>query len=183
MAFGGDGASKPLPLIEDHITPNIGTQEIRLVRDFIPGQTRRPSSSAADNLWIYQYRNGADKDWNAFYAFSDQVEFLPQDFGIMNWHTAHDPTSFQTFTVLVVKFLRRPKAGVPGDAEIFGKRMMVDGVVKENLGGRTEVVRVCRYEGERVEALREWFGIELMGEERQGIRGWRTELKGEEGTG
>lgn len=179
VAFGGDGARCPLPLIPDRVTPNIGTQEIRLARDFIPGQTNR--SSEDRKLWIYQYRNSPEKDWNSFFAFSDAVEFTPEDFGVMNWYTSASPESFQTFTVLVVSFLRRAKED--GEQEVYGKRMLVDGVVKENLGGKTKVVQVCGSEEERVEALREWFGIRLTEEERKGIKGWRTELKGVAGTG
>ena len=174
VGFGGDGATKPLPLIEDHILPNIGTQDIRLIRDFIPDQVERTPGL---KRWIYQYRNSPDKPWNSFYAFSDQVEFSPADFNVMNWYTGSCPESFQTFTALIVKFLRRPNEKVPGDEEIYGKRMLVNGTVKENLGGRTKVVQECKTEDERVEALKKWFGIELGQEEIEGIRGFQTELR------
>lgn len=36
VAFGGDGATKPLPLLENQVTHNMGTQEIRLIKDHIP---------------------------------------------------------------------------------------------------------------------------------------------------
>ena len=55
--------------------------------------------------------------------------------------------------------------------------MLVKGVVKENLGGKTNVVQECNTEAERVEALKAWFGIELTDEETTSIRGWHTELK------
>ena len=76
-----------------------------------------------------------------------------------------------------MKFLRRPNEKVPGDEEIYGKRMLVNGTVKENLGGRTKVVQECKTEDERVEALKKWFGIELGQEEIEGIRGFQTELR------
>ena len=41
VGFGGDGATKPLPLVPDVVSHNIGTQDIRLTRDFIPGQAER----------------------------------------------------------------------------------------------------------------------------------------------
>ncbi len=79
----------------------------------------------------------------------------------------------------MIKFLRGERegegeGGVRG--EIYGKVMMADGVVKRNVGGKTEVVRVCGSEEERVEALREYFGIKLTEEEREGIRGREVEL-------
>ena len=174
VGFGGDGATRPTPLIDGHVTCNIGTQDIRLTRDFIPSQTERTSER---KLWIYQYRNSPEKPWNSFYAFSDQVEFVPADFNVMNWYTGSAPESFRTFTVLIVKFLRRLKEDGSEEEEVYGKRMLVNGVVKENLGGKTTVVQECRTEGERSQALKEWFGMELMAEEGEGINGWGTELK------
>ena len=174
VGFGGDGATKPLPFIEGHVTHNIGTQDIRLTRDFVPSQTERTPER---KLWIYQYRNSTEQPWNSFYAFSDLVEFLPADFNIMNWYTGSNPESFQTFTVLIVKFLRRPNKDVPGQEEIYGKRMLVNGTVKENLGGRTKVVQECVTEEERIEALKSWFDIHLTDKEAKSIQGWVSELK------
>ena len=174
VGFGGDGATKPIPLIEGHVTRNIGTQDIRLIRDFILNHTLRTPER---KLWVYQYRNGNEQPWNSFYAFSDLVEFLPADFDVMNWYTGSCPECFQTFTVLIVKFLRRPNKDVPGEEEIYGKRMLANGTVKENLGGKTRVVQECSTERERVEAMRTWFGIDLTNEESESIREWVTELK------
>ncbi|KAF2726122.1 arylamine N-acetyltransferase 2 [Polychaeton citri CBS 116435] len=174
VGFGGDGATKPLPLTDGHITQNIGTQEIRLIRDFIPTQTER---TPGREMWIYQYRNESSKPWNSFYAFSDLLEFLPPDFHIMNWFTSTSPENAQTFTTLVVKFLRRPRKDALDDEEIYGKRMLVNGTVKENLGGRTQVVQECTTEEERVKALKTWFDLELTQEEIASIRGRNTELK------
>lgn len=80
--------------------------------------------------------------------------------------------------MLVIKFLRRSGDGDGdgGGGEIYGKVMMVDGVVKRNLGGKTEVVRVCESEEERVGALGEYFGITLTEDEKEGIRGRELEL-------
>lgn len=61
--------------------------------------------------------------------------------------------------------------------------MLVDGVVKRNLGGRTEIVRVCGTEAERIQALDEFFGITLTEAEKGGIRGRAVELRGGGGGG
>lgn len=173
VGFGGDGATRPVRLVEDQPQQNLGTQEIRLIKDHIPSQAdRRPETK----LWIYQYRNNIDKPWNSFYAFAE-IEAMEADFGIMNWFTSSNPISPQLGEVLAVKFLRRPKDDGSGDQEIYGKRLLVNELVKANLGGRTEVVQHCVSENERIEALKLWFGIILTQEERDGIRGWRTELK------
>lgn len=178
VGFGGDGATKPVPLISGWAIPNIGTQEIRLVHDHIPPQIDR---SEHTKLWIYQYRNKPDQPWNSFYAFPE-VEFLEADYYIMNWYTGSSPTSFQTFTMLIIQFLRRKKEGGDEDEEeVFGKRMLVNGTVKENLGGKTKVVQECKTEDERIEALDKRFGMRFTDEERAGIVGHVTELKGAHG--
>ena len=121
------------------------------------------------------FRNGEHLPWNAFYAFPE-FEFAHQDFEVLNWFTSKSPDSFLTFTVLVVKFLRRhlvnnakdggkqkneklKQIGRIGEAEIYGKVMLINGDVKRNLGGKTELVKMCKTEAERIEALREYFGL------------------------
>ncbi|CAJ2512761.1 Uu.00g008800.m01.CDS01 [Anthostomella pinea] len=170
VGFGGDGATMPMPLVDGLVHRNIGTQEIRLIRDWIPTQTHRTEEH---KLWIYQYRNGADKDWNSFYAFPE-LEFMPLDWEVVNWWTGSSPKSWQTSTVLAIKFLRR--AGEDGGETIYGKRMLVNGVVKENLGGKTSVVLECKTEEERVLALEKYFDIHLSDDEKDGIKGYKTAL-------
>jgi arylamine N-acetyltransferase len=163
VGFGGDGATKPLPLVHGHISTNLGSQEVRIAYDNIPGQM-----PDGQKLWVYQYRNGPSLPWNSFYCFPE-LEFLAADFEVMNYFTSTSPDSFQPITILAVRFLRR-------DQKIYGKVMLVDGQVKENTGGKTRVRRLCSTEQERVEALEKDFGIILTPEEISGIRGTVTEL-------
>lgn len=118
-----------------------------------------------------------NKEWNSFYAFSE-YEFLPQDFEVMNFYTSQSTgkTNFQTRTVLIVRFLRGKEEE---DREsIVGKVMLVNGEVKRNMGGKTEVVKVCESEEERIKVFGEYFGIMLTEEERKGVRGRSVELLG-----
>ena len=87
----------------------------------------------------------------------------------MNHFASTSEQSFQTWTVLVVKFLREGE-------NVVGKVMMVNGDVKRNDGGRTGLVRRCETEDDRLDALKEHFGITLTEEEREGIRGRVVEL-------
>jgi hypothetical protein len=178
VGFGGDGATKPLPLISEHITHNLGTQEIRLLHSTIPQQ-----HDQSQKLWIYQYRNGKDKEWNSFYAFPE-TEFLPADFEVMSFYTSQymGGTNFQTRTVLIVRFLLgKVEDGEreEGREEIVGKVMLVNGEVKRNDGGKTRLILTCTTEEERVWALKEHFEIELTEEEIYGIKGRNVELLGE----
>jgi hypothetical protein len=53
--------------------------------------------------------------------------------------------------------------------EVVGKEILWGADVKRNMGGKTHLVKTCRTEEERVQALRVAFGLELSEEEREGI--------------
>lgn len=167
VAFGGDGPLSPMPLREGVVVRNLGTQEIRFVYERIPKAT-------SQKFWVYQYRNSPEKPWNSFYAFND-TECLEMDFRAINYWTSQAPT-FQQTTVIIVKFLLG-QDDASGDSKIIGKLMLVNGVIKRNMGSKTEVVEVCKTEAERVQALRKWFGITLTEEEVAGITNTVTELR------
>jgi arylamine N-acetyltransferase len=170
VAFGGDGPTKPLPLISEHVTQNLGTQEVRLIHSTIPQQLEQ-----APKLWIYQYRNGKDRDWNSFYAFPE-MEFFQADFEIMNFFTSQygGTINFQKTTVLIIRFLR----GETEEEGIVGKLMLVNGEVKRNDGGKTRLVLTCTTEEERLKVFKEQFDILLTDEEVNGIKGRNVELLG-----
>lgn len=166
-AFGGDGPLFPMPLKEGVVTQNLGTQEIRFAYERIPKAT-------SQKFWVYQYRNGPEKPWNSFYAFMD-AECLENDFNAINFYTSQAPT-FQKTTVIIVKFILGPDEET-GDNKITGKLLLVNGTIKRNMGGKTEVVEVCKTEAERILAMEKWFGITLTEDEVTGIKETITELK------
>ncbi|KAI5467574.1 arylamine N-acetyltransferase 2 [Mariannaea sp. PMI_226] len=174
VSFGGDGPTQPMALVENIEWRNLGTQDARLIRDFVPGQTEL---TPGRRMWIYQVRNSSEQSWVSHYTFSDALEWLPTDFEVSNHFTSTSTKSFQTTTVLVVKFLGRPCATSPGGQEVYGKRILFNDVVKENTGGRSEVVAEVKTEDERIKALKEWLGIVLTDEEIQAIKGHHTEIK------
>lgn len=172
VGFGGDGMTVPMPLVEGQVHHNsIGTQEVRFARRFIPNQRFR--GDGAHKMWVYEVRNGKDKAWVPFFAFHDQFEFTEEDFGNINWYTSQAKESHQTWTPLAIWFVRGSDGG---RAKVVGKVMMVQGVVKQNLGGRTQLVKICKTERERVETLAELFDIRLTEEEILSIRGRQAEL-------
>jgi arylamine N-acetyltransferase len=173
VAFGGDGPTAPLPLVDGFVHRNLGAQEVRLVRDWAPTQIHRAEDA---KMWIYQYRNGQNREWNSYYGFTE-IEFMAADWGVVNYWTSTCPDSHQTRTVLVVRFLARQKEGSDtGELEIYGKRMLVNGTVKENMGGKTQLLVNCDTENERVQALRTHFEITLSLNEIESIKGRVTDL-------
>ncbi|KAH7173291.1 arylamine N-acetyltransferase 4 [Fusarium flagelliforme] len=180
VAFGGDGATIPMPLIDGLVHKNMGTQQIQLKRDWVPHQVHRTEET---KLWIYQYRNSQDSEWNSFYSFPG-VEFFALDWDVVNWWINSHPDSHQRRNVLTIKFLQRPvesDASFEGETEIYGKRMLVNGVVKENLGGKTKIIATCDTEQERIEVLEKYFQLFLTNEEKGGILGYVSELDGTAG--
>ncbi|PYH95684.1 arylamine N-acetyltransferase 2 [Aspergillus ellipticus CBS 707.79] len=180
VGFGGDGPTRPLSLDSPgQVIQNLGLQEIRLVRDTIPKQRL-----IDPRFWIYQYRNGPDKDWNSFYCFTE-AEFFREDFEIMSCFA--NSTGMHRYTVMVVRFIREGEdvklfqnLEVARDSEevkIVGKVMLMDNLVKVNRGGKTSVVEVLDSEEDRVRALTEYFRISLTEDEVSSMRGWDTALK------
>ncbi|KAJ5151614.1 hypothetical protein N7492_009909 [Penicillium capsulatum] len=164
-AFGGDGPTRPLPLISGYTIQNLGTQEVRLIRGTMAKQTR-----PENKVWIYQYRNDPTKDWNSFYCFTD-IEFFQDDFEVMNRFTSWD--ALQKGNRWVVKFIRGGEAEglavLEGESVdrfeegvvVAGKVMFVNDVIKLNLGGRTRVVDSFKTEQERMDGLRRWFAMSI----------------------
>ncbi|KAL2869824.1 arylamine N-acetyltransferase family protein [Aspergillus lucknowensis] len=178
VGFGGDGPTSPLSLDEQgRAVQNLGRQEVRLIHDNIPKQKLKEPK-----LWIYQYRNAPENDWNSFYSFAE-LEFFQHDFEVLNWWTS--AKTLHRWTVLVVRFLRDgedvqysrdPDLPLDNDVKIVGKVMLVDTVVKVNLGGKTSTVHSFDSEEGRLHALKVYFGISLTQEETQSIRGWDKAL-------
>ncbi|KAF2666043.1 cysteine proteinase [Microthyrium microscopicum] len=162
VAFGGDGMTKPMRLVAHEVSLNMGTQEVRY-------ELAPIAQFASDHkLWIYQYRNQKDRPWVSFYCFAE-VPYLHGDFVLMSeWVNRNSP--FQVDFVLMIKFLWDGKS-------VYGKKMFIQDVLKQNDGGKTRVVRECRTEQERIQLLQEEFGIELSEEEINGIKGTKTELR------
>ena len=160
VGFGGDGPTRPLPLTSGAVTRNLGTQEIKLVNENIvsnvdPGQ----------KLWVYKIRNHGRDEWKDCYCFPE-LEFLPQDYEVMSYFVNNSPASWFTTTVVAVRMLLDEKG-----EEVVGKEMLWGAEVKRNMGGKTQLVKTCRTEEERIMVLRDVFGLVLSQEDRAGIAG------------
>ncbi|KAL6856404.1 arylamine N-acetyltransferase 2 [Trichoderma novae-zelandiae] len=164
VAFGGDGPTLPLRMDEKStIHNNLGSQEMRLVHDVLPKQRL-----LEPKVRIYQYRNGTNKPWNFFYSFLE-VDFFQEDFEVQNWWAKGEPLKYPH---------REWKGGCKVEISIVGKVMLVNNVIKLNMGGKTERILQFTSEKQRLNALCEYFGISLMDEERRSIDGWDMVLTG-----
>ncbi|KAB8207678.1 N-acetyltransferase [Aspergillus parasiticus SU-1] len=165
VGFGGDGPTRPIPLVSGAAIPNLGTQEARLLYDNISKESQRQQRH-----WIYQCRNGVDKEWNSFYCYPD-LEFFQEDFEVINRFTAWE--FLKRDLIVTVKFIRSGEEGEilqnqetlvqmpdgPDEVHIRGKIMLVNNEVKLNMGGKTKVIETLDTEAARMKALRKWFSI------------------------
>lgn len=63
-----------------------------------------------------------------------------------------------------------------GQQDVAGVLILLDKELKWRIRGKSEQLAVFKNEKERIDALKEWFGIEMLEEERLGIRGMVTDL-------
>ncbi|KAI9717185.1 MAG: hypothetical protein M1812_004933 [Candelaria pacifica] len=165
VGFGSNGPIHPLPLLHDEITYGIGPQEVRLLHTSIEQHT-----DATQKVWVFEHRNDPQSPWTSAYSFTE-LEFLPPDYTIMNFYTSTSRTSFFTYTVICMKTV------MEGD-EVVGTVTLFGGDMKKRISGKTEHLESCETEEQRVKVLEKYFGIVLGEEEKNGIQGMVTELKG-----
>ena len=146
-------------------------QEIRLAYENI-NENKDPTQK----LWLYQTRHHSKDLWVPAYCFTE-LEFLPQDYEIMNFWTSQSRKIWFTHRVVVAKMiLSKERVLSASEDDIVGTLTLSGEEVKKTLHGRSEIVAVCRTEDERLKALVNWFGIYLKLEEENGIRGKVTAL-------
>ncbi|KAK4545854.1 hypothetical protein LTR36_002418 [Oleoguttula mirabilis] len=165
VGMGAMGPNVPYPLEDGFETVSVAPRKIRLQWRCIPEHAAEWEEEA-QKLWCYDICRdpGKEEQWIPSYCFTE-TEFLPQDYEMMSWFTSTSPKSFFTYSVLCTKMLM-DEAGekIVGDVTLFRDR------IARTVGGQREVVRECNTEQERVDALKEIFGVDLTPEEREGIK-------------
>lgn len=61
--------------------------------------------------------------------------------------------------------------------EVIGTVILENGRLRRRIGNKTEEVADWKSERERVEGLKDWFGMRLSEKEREAIKGTVTALK------
>ncbi|KAJ5375053.1 Arylamine N-acetyltransferase [Penicillium concentricum] len=166
VGFGNNCATAPLLLQDGATATAIAPSEMRIVRESIAEFTDQ-----SQKIWIYQTRYNPESDWLPTICFSD-VEFLPQDFGVMNFSVSQSRTSWFTHVFVCMRMILDQTG-----TEIIGQCVMSGKEVKERLGGKTEILQVLETEEDRVKALAKYFDMHLREDEIQGIRGMTSALK------
>jgi arylamine N-acetyltransferase len=166
VGFGGNGPVVPMPLdrsgpIQKHIKPATA----RLQYQNITGST-----DPDQRIWVYQHRMDESSDFQTTYCFSE-LEFLPNDYAMMNYFTS---TSMRTFFTRVIVGVKKQ---LGDDGELAGTLILGNNDIKWRIHGKTERQIKFESEDDRINALEVHFGIKLTAMERDGIRGLPSEIK------
>ena len=175
VGFGGHGSIEPT-LVEEGAT----AQGVPGVTHHLVRRKLAPFTSDQE-LWLVEVhirKEGAsgpedeNAAWQPAYCFADQ-EWLPQDFEITNYRVSRDPRSMFTYRVLVTKTVLDESG-----EHAIGQRVLINEEATErSRDGKKTILRTCKSEAERVDALARWFDMNLTPEEVDGIRGRVTAIK------
>lgn len=139
-----------------HIAP----AQMRLVKDSL-----LEFADQSQKVWVYQTRSDPESHWIPNFAFTE-TEFLPQDFGVMNFSVSQSPTSWFTQVFVCMRMIMDVSGW-----EIVGQCIMSDREVKRRVCGETETLETLESEADRVKALAKWFDMHLREDEAQAITG------------
>ena len=169
VGMNAKGPLVPIPLREGMADfAAAAPRRVRLVRDFIPEATSR--CAASKQSWQLEQRYGSDASWTSVYAFHE-IEFIPNDFDMINWYVTTHRRSWFTQQIVVGKLLLDTKGEeIVGDVTLFGDTL------KKRVRGHTEQEIVCESEDERIFHLEDKFGIRLSARERRSICGTVSEI-------
>lgn len=138
---------------------------MRLVRENLAEFT-----DPGHKVWIFQTRYNPDANWVPQISFSD-VEFLPQDFDVMNFSVSQSRTSWFTKTFVCTRMMLTLDG-----TEVKGQCVVTGQEVKQRVRGQTEILETLKSEEDRVKALAKYFDMHLREEEIQGIRGMVSQI-------
>lgn len=139
---------------------------MRLVKDNID-----PNVDRSQRLWIYQTRPDPDSPWRDAYCFYE-IEFLPEDYGMMNFMTSQHRSSIFTQKFVIAKFLLNE-----AEDDIEGTLWIAGAELKRNFNGNLEKLATMNCEADRISALEKWFNVHLLPMEVRGINGSSAEIQ------
>ena len=166
VGFGTSTAIQPIHLKDGEMVPNVPPYQSRLMYKPIA-----PFTDSDQRMWIFEVRSGPESSWTAQYCFSE-LEFLPEDFAQMNYYTSQSPDSWFTRILVLTKFLLDKHQNKP-----VGNLTLSSNKLKRRLHGQSETLMTCATEEERVDILKEHFGVELRPDEIESIHGLPSRIK------
>ncbi|KGQ01687.1 hypothetical protein PAAG_11532 [Paracoccidioides lutzii Pb01] len=159
VGFGPNGPTRPVPLEENKPLTSFIPAHVKMIKDNI-----KPNVDQSQRLWIYQTQPNPESGWRDAFCFYE-IEFLPQDYEIMNFWTSTHPKSFFTKKLFCTKFLLNK-----AEDDIIGTLSLMGIYLKRNINGNVEELASFNSEDERIYALGKWFNVHLEPMEVRGMR-------------
>ncbi len=166
VGFGTLGATQPIQLKDGEVVPSVPTSRGRLVYKHIA-----PCTDSSQRMWVFEVQSSPGSSWTPQYCFSE-LEFLPQDFAVVNYRTSQSRTSWFTQRLVLTKLILDAERTRP-----VGSLTLSSNELKQRLYGRSETLVTCKTEEERVNVLERYFDAELRLDEVRGIQGLPSEIK------
>ncbi|QIW95615.1 hypothetical protein AMS68_001133 [Peltaster fructicola] len=176
--LGPNGPDRPIPIEDGAIVTQIASVQQRLTYETVSQHLDR-----TQKVWVFSYRYDETREWVPVYCFID-IEFFPEDIESMNFSPWLNPRTFFTHKVVCVRFTTDRENGTsPGspdeaalEGDINGTMTLNQDVFKWRKNGRKVVELKLKTEQERVDVLKQYFGIELTDEEQESILGTSAEI-------
>ncbi|KAJ6789978.1 hypothetical protein PWT90_02934 [Aphanocladium album] len=168
-SHGPSGSPSPVRLAHDEPAVDMWPRERRLVHGPLPG-----CAHPLQRWWRLQIRATADAPWMDVWAFTE-TEWLFHDFEMLRVAYARLGTSWAAPQPACFRTLFEDDGDTP-----VGYDLMVGDELRRCYKGKVQVTHKFYAEQDRVDALREVFGIELTAEEQGQIAGMAAELKDED---
>ncbi|ESK91089.1 arylamine n-acetyltransferase 1 [Moniliophthora roreri MCA 2997] len=172
VGFGGTVPVRPILLEEGNVVEGATpTEKHRLSKGFIPG-----SSSENPTEWVWQVdclhlkEGQSEQKWKLLYVF-DETERFQVDINCGNHYVATFGQNSTVFAdnVLAIKHFWLDEA--PIEERQIGTVILFRGRVRRNIGAHAENIKDLKTDEERIEALREYFGVTVEKE-------WISNIKG-----
>ncbi|KAF3915405.1 hypothetical protein AA313_de0208504 [Arthrobotrys entomopaga] len=164
VAYGGTNIVRPVELIEGNIVDGVGEEKYRLNKIPLPEMRRR----RGELYWLLQQRVAPDAAWIDLYMFLE-VEVTMKECEIWSYWASTREDVFVD-NILCARVIRE------GDRAV-GRYTMFNAQIKKRLDVEVEELPELGSEGERVKALKDYWGIELSEEDQAAIRGRAPEIR------
>jgi arylamine N-acetyltransferase len=173
VGFSSFSPVKPVELLHDKAVIYNGSQQliVCLEPEHIPDNTHRTNPEQL--LWTYKMMSTEEpgESWMPGYCFSE-VEFLPDDFEVMNFFVCQSPTSWFRWHVVALVFVCDDSG-----EDVIGTITIMGDEVKMRMYGESRVIKKLENEDDRVQALREFLRIELNEVQKRSILGTVSQLR------
>ncbi|ESK89384.1 arylamine n-acetyltransferase 1 [Moniliophthora roreri MCA 2997] len=174
VGYGGSGPVRPILLRDGEVVEGATpTEKHRLTKSAMPG--------SCSDAWVWQlecfHEKAGQKDgqWKLFYVF-DEIERYQVDIDCSSHYVStFDSGTMHADTVIALKhfWLDEPENIEHrhiGALVLFGEKL------KQNMGARSVLIKEVNTEKERVEVLKEYFGLNVEVTWVENIKGRKAAL-------